>query len=352
MKLPTSLFVTALTLGASASITNVRDIFEHSCVECHNEKKDKGGLRMDLKANFFEGGDSGSPVDFKTPDQSELLRRVLLAHDDDEFMPPSSKKKERKPLTQEEIARLKNWIVNGAKWDEKITLQHRERSTTKEDYSKPDPDLASIAVYPTSITLETKRDFHRLIILATDKNAVTRNVTSSVKFTIADPSLTRIEGSTLFPIKDGATTVNISFRGKALTVPVVIKNAVKDRRVSFQQDVVPVFTAAGCNTGACHGSARGQDGFMISLFGYDPKGDYQRVTREFAGRRINLALPEESLLLTKTIGTVPHTGGKLFEKDSPFYSTLLEWIKDGANYDPAEIALPVKIEVEPKEFLL
>ena len=91
---------------------------------------------------------------------------------------------------------------------------------------------------------------------------------------------------------------------------------------------------------------------MISLFGYDPKGDYQRVTREFAGRRINLALPEESLLLTKTIGTVPHTGGKLFEKDSPFYSTLLEWIKDGANYDPAEIALPVKIEVEPKEFLL
>ncbi|MDB4799190.1 DUF1549 domain-containing protein, partial [bacterium] len=352
MKLLTSLFVTALTLGASASITNVRDIFEHSCVECHNEKKDKGGLRMDLKANFFEGGDSGSPVDFKTPDQSELLRRVLLAHDDDEFMPPSSKKKERKPLTQEEIARLKNWIVNGAKWDEKITLQHRERSTTKEDYSKPDPDLASIAVYPTSITLETKRDFHRLIILATDKNAVTRNVTSSVKFTIADPSLTRIEGSTLFPIKDGATTVNISFRGKALTIPVVIKNAVKDRRVSFQQDVVPVFTAAGCNTGACHGSARGQDGFMISLFGYDPKGDYQRVTREFAGRRINLALPEESLLLTKTIGTVPHTGGKLFEKDSPFYSTLLEWIKDGANYDPAEIALPVKIEVEPKEFLL
>jgi hypothetical protein len=267
---------------------------------------------MDLKSNFFEGGDSGSPIDLKTPDQSELLRRVLLAHDDDEFMPPSSKKKERKPLTQEEVARLKNWIVNGAKWDDTITLQHQERSKTKEDYSKPDPDLASIAAYPTSITLETKRDFHRLIILATDKNAVTRNVTSSVKFTISDPSLTRIEGSTLFPIKDGATTVKISFRGKELTIPVVIKSAVEDRRISFQQDVVPVFTAAGCNTGACHGSARGQDGFMISLFGYDPKGDYQRVTREFAGRRINLALPEESLLLTKAIGTVPHTGGKLF----------------------------------------
>ncbi len=352
MKPITPLVLTALTLGASASINDVRDIFEHSCVECHNADKDKGGLRMDVKANFLEGGDSGSPVDLKAPDKSELLRRIQLPHDDDEFMPPSSKKEERKPLTQEEIARIKNWITSGAEWDDKITLQHRERSTATEDHSAPDPDLASIAVYPSSVTLETKRDFHRLIILATDKNAVTRDVTSSVKFTIADPSLTRIEGSTLHPIKDGSTTVKITFRGKELTVPVTVKDAAKDRRVSFQQDVVPVFTASGCNTGACHGSARGQDGFMISLFGYDPKGDYHRVTRELAGRRINLALPEESLLLTKAVGSVPHTGGKLFEKDSPYYATLLEWIQDGAHYDPEEIALPVKIEVEPKEFLL
>lgn len=352
MKILTPLFFTALTFEAFPSIKGVSDIFEHSCVECHNADKDKGGLRMDVKANFFDGGDSGSPIDVQSPDKSELIRRVLLPHDDDEFMPPSSKKKERKPLTQEEIARLKTWITNGAKWDDRITLQHRERSAKTEDHSKPDPNLASIAVYPSSVTLETKRDFHKLIILATDKNAVTRDVTSSVKFTIADPSLTRVEGSTLYPIKDGATTVKINFRGKELTVPVIVKDAIEDRRVSFQQDVVPVFTASGCNTGACHGSARGQDGFMISLFGYDPKGDYHRVTRELAGRRINLALPEESLLITKAIGSVPHTGGKLFEKDSPYYATLLEWIKDGANYDPAEISLPVKIDVEPKEFLL
>ncbi|MEN8869708.1 MAG: PSD1 and planctomycete cytochrome C domain-containing protein [Akkermansiaceae bacterium] len=352
MKILTPFFFTALTFEAFASIKEVSDIFEHSCVECHNADKDKGGLRMDVKANFFEGGDSGSPIDVQSPEKSELIRRVLLPHDDDEFMPPSSKKKERKPLTQEEIARLKTWITNGANWDDRTTLQHRERSAATEDHSKPDPNLASIAVYPSSVTLETKRDFHKLIILATDKNAVTRDVTSSVKFTIADPSLTRVEGSTLFPIKDGATTVKINFRGKELTVPIVVKDAIEDRRVSFQQDVVPVFTASGCNTGACHGSARGQDGFMISLFGYDPKGDYHRVTRELAGRRINLALPEESLLITKAIGSVPHTGGKLFEKDSPYYATLLEWIKDGANYDPAEIPLPVKIDVEPKEFLL
>ena len=343
---------TALALSAPASINEVRDIFEHSCVECHNAEKDKGGLRMDLKAKFLEGGDSGSPFDLKAPEKSELLRRLQLPHDDDEFMPPSSKKKERQPLTEEQIARLKAWISKGAPWDDKVTLQHRERSAPLEHSDQPDPNLASIAVYPSSVSLETKRDFHKLIILATDKNAVTREVTPSVVFAIADATLVRLEGSTLFPLKDGATSVKITFRGRELTFPVTVKGAQEDRRISFQQDVVPVFTASGCNTGSCHGSARGQDGFMISLFGYDPKGDHYRITREFAGRRLNLAIPEDSLLLTKSSGIVPHTGGKLFEKDHPYYATLLEWIQDGANYDPADVALPIKIDTEPKQMLL
>jgi len=352
MKTLTPALFTVLTLSATAFPQAVRDILEHSCVECHNADKDKGGLRMDLKTKFFEGGDSGSPVDLKAPDKSELLRRVLLSHDDDEFMPPSSKKVARKPLTKDEVALLKTWISQGASWPDDLTLRHRERSVPLEDPFRADPDLASIAVYPKSVTLETKRDFHKLIILATDKNAVTRDVTPSTKLALADSSLVRLEGSTLFPLKDGTTSVKITFRGKELTVPVTIKGAQESRRISFQQDIVPVFTASGCNTGSCHGSARGQDGFMISLFGYDPKGDYYRLTRELAGRRLNLAVPEDSLLLTKASGSVPHTGGKLFEKDHPYYATLLEWIQDGAWYDPDDVALPVKIEVEPKEFLL
>ena len=98
-----------------------------------------------------------------------------------------------------------------------------------------------------------------------------------------------------------------------------MKDAEKPRPVSFQLDVMPVLTAAGCNTGSCHGSARGQDGFHLSLFGYDPKGDHFRLTTEMAGRRINNAIPEESLLVTKALGTVPHTGGKLIKPDSASY---------------------------------
>ena len=85
---------------------------------------------------------------------------------------------------------------------------------------------------------------------------------------------------------------------------------------SFRRDVMPVFFRAGCNAGTCHGSARGKDGFMLSLFGYDAAGDYRRTVEEIPGRRVNTARPEESLLLLKATGRVPHTGGKLFERDS------------------------------------
>lgn len=116
---------------------------------------------------------------------------------------------------------------------------------------------------------------------------------------------------------------------------------------SFRRDVMPVFFRAGCNAGSCHGSARGKDGFMLSLFGYDPKGDYYRLTQEMVGRRVNLAAPEQSLLLLKAIGKVQHTGGDLFTKETPYYQTLLRWIEAGAPDDADAVALPVEITLSP-----
>ncbi len=106
---------------------------------------------------------------------------------------------------------------------------------------------------------------------------------------------------------------------------------------SFRRDVMPVLFRSGCNSGTCHGSARGKDGFMLSLFGFDPAGDYRRTVEEIPGRRINTALPEESLLLLKATGAVPHTGGKRFELDSDLAKTLLAWIEAGAPDDVGDI---------------
>ena len=121
---------------------------------------------------------------------------------------------------------------------------------------------------------------------------------------------------------------------------------------SFLNDVIPVLTKSGCNTGDCHGAGRGQDGFMLSLFGYDIPGDHYRIVNELPGRRVNLAAPEKSLLLQKAIGAVTHTGGELMKPGSEPYNILLNWIKAGAPIDPEGTPTPegIRFQKEAHKF--
>lgn len=120
--------------------------------------------------------------------------------------------------------------------------------------------------------------------------------------------------------------------------------------VSFKRDVMPVFMRANCNSGSCHGAASGKDGFMLSLFGYDPEGDYYRIMEEYVGRRVNIAEPEKSLLLQKAIGAVAHTGGECVTPESKYYAILKQWIEEGAKPDPDGAAEPIGIALEPSTF--
>src|SRR4051794_17561177 len=94
-------------------------------------------------------------------------------------------------------------------------------------------------------------------------------------------------------------------------------------RATFERDIVPILTRAGCNAGACHGKARGQNGFQLSLLGFDPDSDHAAIAFEARGRRVFPAAPERSLLLQKAAAQVPHGGGRKVEIGSPFYQTLL-----------------------------
>ena len=208
-------------------------------------------------------------------------------------------------------------------------------------------------VFPTDVNLKFLRDSQSMVVRITEPNGVHRDVTTEAKFTVADPVKAKVEKGVIFPLADGETKVKIEWNGKSAEVPVKVEQAATDTPVSFRLDVMPVFMKAGCNTGGCHGSARGKDGFNLSLFGYDPEGDHYRLTREIVGRRVNLALPEESMLLTKNIGTAPHTGGKLFTKDSDLAQTLIRWLEAGApNDDSAKVATCTSIEMLPKSLLL
>jgi hypothetical protein len=213
--------------------------------------------------------------------------------------------------------------------------------------------LASVAVYPPEIQLSTARDRQSIIVQATFTDGISREVTNEVTMTVADPKVVRREGAVFYPAADGSTTLSIGYAGKSVAVPVKVTQATQVPPISFRLDVMPVFMRSGCNTGSCHGAARGKDGFRISLFGFDPDGDHFRLTREMVGRRINLAVPAESTLLEKATGAVPHTGGKRFEPASERYRTIHDWIKGGAlNDDASKLPSVVGVDLYPKQAVM
>jgi hypothetical protein len=124
----------------------------------------------------------------------------------------------------------------------------------------------------------------------------------------------------------------LSATGSILTLLAAVGLAGADpiKPPSFVNDVEPLFTRLGCNQGGCHGKSAGQNGFRLSLRGYAPERDYEWLTREAEGRRINTAVPEQSLLLLKPLGQASHGGGKLIQAGSPAYQVLLDWLRAGA----------------------
>jgi len=210
----------------------------------------------------------------------------------------------------------------------------------------------SIAVFPPDVNVQSARGKQRIIVQASYADGITRDVTAQAKVTISDPKIAKIVNLEVLPVGDGKCSIAVEFEGKTTQVPVDVKDATKDRPISFKLDVMPTFLRNGCNQGGCHGAARGKDGFRLSLFGFDPDGDHYRLTRELNGRRINLAIPEESLLVEKSIGKVPHTGGQKFAVGEQYYNDLVRWVDAGGPQDPAGIPTPVSVDLFPKSALL
>ncbi len=216
----------------------------------------------------------------------------------------------------------------------------------------PAATLSEIRVFPKTIHLSTRDDHQSVLIQARYDNGITEDITSQATFTLSNPALCSKEGNVLRPRKNGTTQLTITIKGQTKIIPITVKQATTKRPISFRLDVVPLLTKAGCNTGACHGSSRGKDMFRLSLFGYDPAGDYFRLTRDFSGRRINLAIPEKSMIIEKTTGAIQHSGGDLFTRESPQCKTLMQWLSAGAPDDAPDVATPTKLELFPKHTVL
>jgi hypothetical protein len=121
---------------------------------------------------------------------------------------------------------------------------------------------------------------------------------------------------------------------------------------TFERDIQPILTKVGCNAGACHGKARGQNGFQLSLLAFDHDFDFHAIATEARGRRVFPASPESSLLLQKASGRVPHGGGKRLDPDGQDYRTLLSWISAGTPRTPADAPKLLNITVNPASKLM
>ena len=229
----------------------------------------------------------------------------------------------------------------------KISVSAASESINSQDATQS-AAAGTVTVFPGAVQLSHARDTQTIVVQLQLESGITRDITTECILQIENPQLAEISGQMVVPKADGQTHLSVQFEGQMLTVPVSIENAKLTPPISFQTDVMPVFMKAGCNSGSCHGAARGKDGFRLSLYGFDPAGDYHRLTREMPGRRINLSLSDQSLLLQKATGSVAHTGGDAIKVDDPHYQVIQQWIEAGAMNDQGPVPSVVALEIMPR----
>jgi len=213
------------------------------------------------------------------------------------------------------------------------------------------PAFVSLEVYPQQIALNHADDYQHIVAVAKRADGVTRDVTAEVTWRLdasdADQDAITLQQGVARASRNGMARIHAEWSGLKAEADLQAAGIENHQDISYRHDVIPIFLRAGCNSGGCHGSSRGKDGFRLSLFGFDPAGDHFRLTRELVGRRLNFAIPEESLLLTKATAAAPHTGGKRFEADSVYYAKLQEWITKGAPNDLAGAASVTGVRIFP-----
>ena len=208
---------------------------------------------------------------------------------------------------------------------------------------------AELEVFPTEVALRYKTDLQRIVVVL-DSADESREVTSEIEFIIADANVVSVsQAGIIRPRSNGNTKIQVKLGELRSELHVTVTDFELKGPVSFELHIQPILAARGCSTGACHGKARGQNGFQLSLLGFDSEFDFNAVTREARGRRIFPASPQESLLLRKGAGHVPHGGGIRLPNDSDDYQTILRWIEMGASREIQDEPVLESVEIFPTD---
>ena len=191
-----------------------------------------------------------------------------------------------------------------------------------------------LRLMPTEIRLDSKTNYVQLVAQVMSDNGDLHDVTHGCQFQY-DNGLIHLGHDGLVQLADPnasqsiRSNIEVHFQDLTANIPVAVDTTAA-WHPDFIQDVAPVLSRVGCNAGTCHGSQAGKNGFKLSLRGYDPLFDVRSLTDDMSSRRIDLASPEDSLMLAKPLGIVPHQGGKVLEDDGKYAQIIRQWISSGA----------------------
>ncbi|HEV2383094.1 MAG TPA: DUF1549 domain-containing protein [Terriglobia bacterium] len=216
--------------------------------------------------------------------------------------------------------------------------------------SYPKSALTKLEILPSSIAILGPRYTQRLVVEGTFADGHQEDMTAQARITSSDPKVALMDKDGFaLPQGDGEASVTATVEGHRATSTVNVKDYAAATVWSFRNDVLPVMTKVGCNSGPCHGAAAGKNGFKLTLRGYDPDTDYYTLTHQALARRTDEIEPAKSLILLKPTLTIAHGGGKRFEAGSPEYRVISGWIAQGMPAPQASDARVTEIQVLPHE---
>ncbi len=213
--------------------------------------------------------------------------------------------------------------------------------------------LKELRIFPSSITLTGPRASQSLVVEGVFGDGHQEDLTSQAKILSSDPKIATLDDEfRVHAAGNGHATLQASLGKAQGEAQVDVKDTSAPFSWSFRNDVLPVITKVGCNSGACHGAAAGKNGFKLTLRGYDPDVDYYTLTRQALARRTERLEPAKSLILLKPTLTISHGGGRRFAVGSPEYHVISGWIAEGMP-GPLDSDPTIRdIEVLPKEVSL
>lgn len=210
--------------------------------------------------------------------------------------------------------------------------------------------LARIEILPSSISFTGRRYRQRLVVEGTFADGHQEDLTSQAVIASSNAKVALVDKDDFaLPQGDGETTLFATLRGRRGSARVSVKDYAVASAWSFRNDVLPVMTKMGCNSGPCHGAAAGKNGFKLTLRGYDPEADYYTLTRQALARRTERIEPAKSLILLKPTLTLPHGGGRRFAVGTPEYQVIAGWIARGMPAPQDSDPRVTEIQALPRE---